>query len=152
MFTAEAVADPGNLPAALMWFGKFFLTVQCRGIENHMVMDMGFVCMCCDNKLVLSFCKLYGKVVTDSVRIIRGDFAWLEGLAYHVGEDIFFRCLFFSCAGLVDVLAYSKFIDGGFREAFIRADQPAAFRLFRVLRIIDPVTECLGDGLTFVAM
>ncbi len=94
----------------------------------------------------------HGKVITDPVRILRGDFAGFKGLAYHVGEDVFLWRLFFSRTGLVEVLAHGKFIGGGFRQTFIRADQPAAACLFRVLRIIDPATERLDSGLSFAPM
>ena len=78
--TAEAVADPGTLPAALVRLGKFSgtlvpFTVQCHGIEDHMVMDMRFVCMRRDNKLVLVLCKLQGKVVANLVCVLQSDFA-----------------------------------------------------------------------------
>ena len=152
MLPAKTVTDSGDLPAALVWLGKFPVTIQCGGIDDHMIMDMGLVYMCCDNKLVITLCKLRGKVISDPVCILRGDFARLEGLADHIDEDIFFRCLFFSGGGFVDVLACGKFIGGGFRGTFIRTDQSAAVCLFRVLCIVDPVTERLGDGLSFAAV
>ncbi len=52
---------------------------------------------------MLSVGKLHGKIIPDPVSFLRGDFTRLEGLADHVGEDIFFRCLFFSGGGFIDV-------------------------------------------------
>jgi len=124
-----------------------------------MVMDMGFVGMCGDNKLVFPFCKFHGKVITDPVRILWGDFTGFKRLAYHVGEDIFFWRLFFSRTGLVDVFAYGKFIGGSFRvsgagENIFFADsfrEVLVMELYQLLKSGETVVVCRNCGKPFAA-
>ena len=53
-----------------------------RGIVIDMVVDMALVNMGTDKELVLALCPAHSGFIADLVGFLRGDFSWLERLAY----------------------------------------------------------------------
>ena len=64
--------------------------INRSGIEYHMIMDMGTISMSRYDEGIPAFGKPEGKLLTDFIGLLRGNFARFEGLADLVSDHIVF--------------------------------------------------------------
>ena len=145
MLGADGVAEPCHRPAGAEKIAKLVLAVQRGGVPDDVIMDVLFVGVRGDEKGVSSFEKSLGKFVAHTVCFLRRDLTGLKGLAHLIGNHVV--PLLPPCDGLVLPLGEKKLRVGGFRVAFVGGDQLAALRLFRVLGIVDAVSQTVGNRL-----
>ena len=85
--------------------------------------------------------ELQSKLIPQLVRILWCDFTGLKGLDDQVGNHIFFRIAFPAGFRFIDLLTESKFLPCGICAALIGGHQQPAFRLIRILVIVNPVFQ-----------
>lgn len=86
--------------------------------------------------------------IADAVGLLRRDLPGLEGLANLIAQHIRVPPLLPACGSLVLGLAQKALSIGGHVVAAVGRDQFAALRLVRVLPIVKPLFQGLGDGFT----
>ena len=145
MLGADGVAEPCDGPAGAEKIAELVLAVQRGGVPDDVIMNVLFVGVRGDEKGVSSFQKPLGKLIAYAVRVLRRDLTGLEGLAYLIGDHV--ALLLPAGEGFVLPLGEKKLRVGGFRVAFVGGDQLAALRLFRVLGIVDAVSQTVGNRL-----
>ena len=107
------------------------------GIENDVVMDMGFVRMSGDSKRVLSLREAHSQFVPQPVGILRCDLSRLKGLPDLIRDDI---SLVFLARDLL-VLPFGK---QELRRRRLRLTGIGSDKfLDRILRIIQPLRQTL---------
>ena len=112
------------------------------GIENNVIVDMSFICMCWYGKGMPPFGKPHGKFVAYFVAFFRCDLPGLERLPDLIGNNI--SLIFPAGCFLVLTPGKKKFFCCCFRLTLIRWDECPVFRLIRILWIIDPLMHAGG--------
>ena len=110
-----------------------------------MIMNVLFVGVRGNEKGVSAFQKPLGKFIAHTVCFLRRDLSGLKGLAHLIGDHV--ALLLPPGDGLVLPLGEKKLRVGGFRVAFVGGDQLTALRLFRILGIVDAVSQAVGNRL-----
>ena len=85
-----------------------------------MVMDMGFIHMSGDNKLMLSFCEFHSQFIPQLICLFRRNLPRLKRLDDAVGNNVPLLGLAPSGRRFIEQLAHFKFFSGGFRTAHVR--------------------------------
>ena len=102
------------------------------GIENNVVMNMGMIGMCGDNKLILAFGKAHGQLIADLLCLLWGDLTWLEGLPDLIEHDVTLLLITASNVGLLFFLAKQHLSSSGFRFAAIGLDELSVVGFIRI--------------------
>ena len=90
MLKADDIAEPLQRDTGKEKVLELPAAVQCGGIENDVVMDVSSVCMSGHRKSMISFGKVHGQLISESVCFLRCDLSRLEGLPDLIGNDISF--------------------------------------------------------------
>jgi hypothetical protein len=146
VFPADLVVQTAEDEGRIIKIIEFAVTFQVGAVKFHMVMDMGFVYMGGDKKLVFSLREFHGQLIAQFVGFLRRNFTRLEGLDDTVGDDVPLLRLAPPGGGFVEQLAHFKFFSGGFRAAHIGRHQFPVFGLFFFLVVIQTVMERLPAG------
>ena len=111
-----------------------------------------FVCMGGNDKSVPSLCPAHCQLIADTVRLLRGDLARIEGLPYLITQHIVCLFLFPARHGGITGLCQKKLVRHGGRVALISGDILSAFCFLRVFAIIQTIPDGLGNGFAFARM
>ena len=88
VFDADGIIQPPQGLGAAPKISELPGMVQGRGIENDVVMDMGFVHMSADNESVFALGEPHRQLLPQAVGLLRGNLAGDKGLTYLVGDHI----------------------------------------------------------------
>ena len=102
-----------------------------------------------DKKGVLALGPAHRRFIAHLVCLLRGDLSRLEGLADLIAQHIGLPALLPARGGLVLRLGEQELGIGGHVVALIGGNQFTALRLVRVLPIVKPLFQGLGDGFPF---
>ena len=147
---ADNVADLLDSQTGKIEIPELAATVQSRGIENDVVVDMRLVDVGRYDKSMAAFGKAHRQFIAHLIGFLRRDFSRLEGLPYLVGDDIVL--LFPAGDVFILPLGEQKFFVSGLRVTLKTADVSAAVRLGGVLGIVRPVGQTLRHSLSLVHM
>lgn len=147
-FKADDLAEPLQSNSGEEKVLELSAAVQCGGIENDVVMDVGSVCMSGYRKGMISLGEAHGQLIAEPVCFLRGDLSRLEGLPDLIGNDISF--VFLPGDLLVLPLGKQELHRRCLRIAGIGRDQFTLLSLHRVLRVVQAFIQALGHSFSFV--
>ena len=145
---ADQIAQPLHRKGGEPKVAELFSTIQCRRVENNVVVDVRPVGVGSNDKSVLALQKTLNKFVADAVGFLRRDLPRLERLSHLIGDHITF--LTAPSGLLVQPFCQQKFFIHGQRAALIAAYQLALLGLVRVLDIAGVIVQTRPDGLALV--
>ena len=110
-----------------------------RGIVVNVIVNVAFVGMGADKKLILALCPAHRRFIADPVGLLRGDFPLRKGLADLVVQRPLLRRP--ARFRLILALYQHKFSMGGFRVAEVGGHRP---QLLRVQAVVKAVFQALN--------
>jgi len=102
------------------------------GIENDVIVDMGMIRMCGNDKLILALGETHGQLIPDLLCLLRGDLSRLKGLPDLIEYDVTFLLFTASNVSLVFFFAEQHLSGGGFRFTAIGFDELASVGFIRI--------------------
>ena len=90
VFQANQVAQPLHGQRRKEKIPELSGAIQCRGVKDHMVVDVLPVRMGGNNKRILALGKTHGKFVAHLVSFLCSDFPRTKGLPYLISDHIAF--------------------------------------------------------------
>ena len=134
VFQAHPVRQPPQGEAGADEVSEFPGAVIGRGIVVNVVVNMAFVGMGADKKLILALCPPHRRFIADPVGLLRGDFPLGKGLADLVAQRPLLRRP--ARFRLILALYQHKFSVGGFRVAEVRGHRPQFLRVQAVVKAV----------------
>ena len=113
---------------------------------------MLLVGMCGNDKRVPPLCPAHSQFIADTVRLLRGDLARIEGLSYLIAQHIIFFFLFPTRHSGIAGLCQKELVCHGGRITFISGDILSAFCFLRVLAIVQTIPDGLSNRFAFARM
>lgn len=113
-----------------------------------MVMNVGFVYVCGNDKSMVAFGETHAKFIADFVCKLRRDFPRLKGLPYLIGNDI--ACLLSACNIIILPLREHKYCLHCSWGALVRGQQFTVICFVGIFRIIGAVSKTIRNGFPFV--
>ena len=125
VFQAYPVRQPPQGEAGADKVAEFPGAVIGRGIVVNVIVNVAFVGMGADKKLILALCPAHRRFIADPVGLLRGDFPLGKGLADLVAQRPLLRRS--ARFRLILALYQHKFSVGSFRVAEVGGHRPPAF-------------------------
>ncbi|EQJ98248.1 hypothetical protein QUE_0760 [Clostridioides difficile P51] len=97
-------------------------------------------------------CPAHSQLIADTVRLLRGDLARIEGLSYLIAQHIIFFLLFPARHSGIAGLCQKELVRHGGRITFISGDILSAFCFLRVLAIVQTIPDSLSNRFAFARM
>jgi len=139
VFQAYPVRQPPQGKAGADEVAEFPGAVIGRGIVVNVIVNMAFVGMGTDKKLILALCPAHRRFIADPVGLLWGDFPPGKGLAELVAQRPLLRRP--ARFRLILALYQHKFSVGGFRVAEVGGHRP---QLLRVQAVVKAVFQTLN--------
>lgn len=98
-----------------------------------------------NDKSVPPLCPAHSQLIADTVRLLRGDLARIEGLSYLIAQHIIFFLLFPARHSGIAGLCQKELVRHGGRITFISGDILSAFCFLRVLAIVQTIPDSLSN-------
>ena len=119
-------------------------------IKNDMIMNVSPVRMCCHQKRMFPFGKPQSQFIAYLIGFFRCNLPRLKRLPDLISNHI----ALLPPAGDMPILALrkKKFFIGSHRIALISRNQIAFFCFLRILRIVGPISQALGNRPAFIDM
>ncbi|SJP05307.1 Uncharacterised protein [Clostridioides difficile] len=152
VFKTQPVREPPEGEAGAPKISEFPGAVKGGGIVIDVTVDVLFVCMGGNDKSVPSLCPAHCQLIADTVRLLRGDLARIEGLPYLITQHVICLFLFPARHGGITGLCQKKLVRHGGRVALISGDILSAFCFLRVFTIVQTIPDGLGNGFAFARM
>ena len=87
---ADGITESADRSGTAPEVTEFSGFIQGGGVPDDMVMNMGFVNVCADDKGMIAFCESPCKFATKTIGLLRGDLTGTERLTEMVGNHIIF--------------------------------------------------------------
>ena len=139
MFQAYPVRQPPQGKAGADEVAEFPGAVIGRGIVVNVIVNVAFVGMGADKKLILALCPAHRRFIADPVGLLRGDFPLGKSLTDLVAQRPLLRRP--ARFRLILALYQHKFSVGGFRVAEVGGHRP---QLLRVQAVVKAVFQTLN--------
>mgnify|MGYP007099520725 FL=1 len=117
-----------------------------------MTMDVLLIGVRGNDKSVPPLCPAHSQLIADTVRLLRGDLARIEGLSYLIAQHIIFFLLFPARHSGIAGLCQKELVRHGGRITFISGDILSAFCFLRVLAIVQTIPDSLSNRFAFARM
>ena len=141
MLQANLIVHPADCPCGIPKVAELPRAVKIDRIENDVIMDMVLVYMSTDDKGVIPFRQLHGKLLTDLICFFRGELSGQKGLTQMISNHIVTSAAP-ACEVDVLLLCQHKFCVGSHSVTHIAVYEFAIICLLRILHIVDDV--CYG--------
>ena len=148
IFQTYPVREPPHRPGRADEIPELVGAIQRSGGVVDVVMNVLAVCVGGDEKDVLALRPAHRRFIAHPVCIFRGDLDRLEWRADLIAQHIGIPPLFPARGSLVLGLGEQELPIGSHVVALVGGNQFAALRLVRVLSIVEPLFQKLGDGFT----
>ena len=152
VFKAQPVREPPKGEAGAPKISEFPGAVKGGGVVINVTMDVLLVGMGGNDKRVPPLCPAHSQLIADTVRLLRGDLARIEGLSYLIAQHIIFFLLFPARHSGIAGLCQKELVRHGGRITFISGDVLSAFCFFRVLAIVQTIPDSLSNRFAFACM
>ena len=152
VFKAQLVREPPKGEAGTPKISEFPGAVKGGGVIINVTMDVLAVCVRGNDKSVPPLCPAHSQLIADTVRLLRGDLARIEGLPYLIAQHIIFFLLFPARHSGIAGLCQKELVRHGGRITFISGDILSAFCFLRVLAIIQTIPDSLSNRFAFARM
>ncbi len=140
IFNADDIIEPPYRSTGTEEVPEFSGAVQRGGVPDDVIMDMGFVNVCADDKGVFAFGESHRQFLAQAVGLLWGDLAGRERLPYLIGQHII-RSPPPAGLGSVSLFGKKKFGISDPAITLVAADKPTTVRFFRVLHIVQDVAD-----------
>ena len=117
-----------------------------------MTMDVLLIGVRGNDKSVPPLYPAHSQLIADTVRLLRGDLARIEGLSYLIAQHIIFFLLFPARHSGIAGLCQKELVRHGGRITFISGDILSAFCFLRVLAIVQTIPDSLSNRFAFARM
>ena len=108
--------------------------------------------MCGNDKSVPPLRPAHSQLIADTVCLLRGNLARIEGLSYLIAQHIIFFLLFPARHSGIAGLCQKELVRHGGRITFISGDILSAFCFLRVLAIVQTIPDSLSNRFAFARM
>ena len=152
VFKAQPVREPAKGEAGTPKVSEFPGAVKGGGVVINVTMDVPLVGMRGNDKSVPFLCPAHSQLIADTVRLLRGNLARIEGLSYLIAQHIIFFFLFPTRHSVIAGLCQKELVRHGGRITFISGDILSAFCFLRVLAIVQTIPDSLGNRFAFARM
>ena len=146
IFQTHTVREPPHRPGRADEIPELVGAIQRSGVVVDVVMNVLAVCVSGNEKGVLALCPAHRRFVAYPVCLFWGNLARLERLADLIAQHIGIPPLLPARGGLVLSFGEQKLRIGCHVVTLVGGNQFAALRLVRVLPIVKPILQGLGDG------
>ena len=152
VFKAQPVREPPKGEAGAPKISEFPGAVKGGGVVINVTMDVLLIGVRGNDKSVPPLCPAHSQLIADTVRLLRGDLARIEGLSYLIAQHIIFFLLFPARHSGIAGLCQKELVRHGGRITFISGDILSAFCFLRVLAIVQTIPDSLSNRFAFARM
>ena len=152
VFKTQPVREPTEGKAGAPKISEFPGAVKSGGVVINVTMDVLLVGMCGNDKSVPPLRPAHSQLIADTVCLLRGNLARIEGLSYLIAQHIIFFLLFPARHCGIAGLCQKELVRHGGRITFISGDILSAFCFLRVLAIVQTIPDGLGNRFAFTRM
>lgn len=150
VFQTEPVTGPAHGEGGTPKVAVLSVVALGHGVIYDVVVNVAPVNVGRNDKLIPAFCPAHGKLIADTLGVLRGDLTGGEGLPNLIKQHVLLMVQLAARGVLILLLAQEHFSGGGGLVAAVGGYQFAAPRLGWIHSIVQPFMDGIGGGIALM--